>query len=742
MIDFNGSRRSWIYRGLSASFAGAHAGLLLLGIFHNFVAVDEVGHVPSGLSHWSGRGFAAYRVNPPLPRMIAVLPVLAARPKTDFRGLDVRPGSRPEWTLGLDFRAANPSRYLDLMRLARLSGVIWSLLGCWLVRRWACELYGEAAGCFATALWCFDPTILAFAQLTTPDVPAAVAGLAATYAFWRFVRRPSWSAAVFVGLLLGIAELTKFTLLVFAVVWPLVWWIDRPAIRLSAARIGQALTILLVGLATINAGYGFQGTAARLDRFVFHSRLFAGEISPTRPAQGGNRFRGTPIGLLPVPVPKDYLQGIDTQRGDFEIGLPSYLAGEWKKGGWWDYYLYALAVKLPLGTWALVLWNLGLTIATTGRSRRGDEAFSLIPAASILIFVSSQTGFSHHMRYILPAFPFVIVSTSKLGAFFEPSESRGARRGPFAVLATVALSWSIVSSTAIAPHWMSYFNEWAGGPERGHDHLLDSNIDWGQDLLDLKAWLDRHPEARPLGLAFFHLLDPISFGIDYDPPPPGPPNPLPADNPWELERYGPRPGYYAISVNYLRGAEFPAPNGRGGKTAISRHDYFAYFRRFRPIARAGYSIYIYHIETAEAEAERRVLGLPPLAGGRESSTSSPSSPKTPTARGTIPTRSPKPRREPDRREKSPDSRRERGRLGFFRTEKDDKTCRNQNARCMIPLQSEGREGRADSVERAENRAGPVRNPLATADRDGIVGFFNGRGRFGRRRSSIGGASVL
>ena len=69
---------------------------------------------------------------------------------------------------------------------------------------------------------------------------------------------------------------------------------------------------------------------------------------------------------------------------------------------------------------------------------------------------------------------------------------------------------------------MSYFNEPAGGPENGHNHLVDSNIDWGQDLLELRDWYRQHPEARPFGLAYYHFLDPRLFGIDYQLPPLGP----------------------------------------------------------------------------------------------------------------------------------------------------------------------------------------------------------------------------
>ena len=58
---------------------------------------------------------------------------------------------------------------------------------------------------------------------------------------------------------------------------------------------------------------------------------------------------------------------------------------------------------------------------------------------------------------------------------------------------------------------------------------------------------------------------------------------------------------------------------RGGTSAIADGrghyrwpppDGFAYFRRFRPLGHAGWSIYIYRITPEECAAARRDMGLP------------------------------------------------------------------------------------------------------------------------------------
>jgi hypothetical protein len=576
-----------------------HALLLLYGIRCHFATRNEVAHVPAGLAVWKTGTFALYRVNPPLPRLLAVLPVLAAQPNTDFDDLSDAPALRQEWEAARRFADLNKQNYMNLIRLARLAGIAWSLLGGWLVYRWAGELYGKRAGLLALALWCFGPNIIAHAQLVTPDIPATVSGLAATYVYWHYLRRCDWDQAVWAGLLLGIAQLTKFTLLVLYPVWALLFLLfnldpNNHAFRAVPLRrrMVQGLCIVLLSLLVLNAGYAFDGTGTPLGEYQFVSRMFNGlpaEQTGDAPMVG-NRFRDTWLAALPVPLPMDYLSGIDVQRRDFEGHMPpSFLAGEWKKGGWWYYYLYALAVKVPLGTLALVLW--GLLLFVVGRPagpRLLDELTLWLPTLAVFTLVSSQTGFNHHMRYVLPLFPFALICASKPACYLQVACWK---RG---LLVLALLSWSIGSSLHVYPHSLSYFNELAGGPDNGHRHLLDSNIDWGQDLLFLKAWVESHPEAASLGLAYRNYIDYHVCGTKFAPVPRDPPTNVPFDE-IDNAQFGPHPGYFAVDLESLK--EFP----------------YTYFEHFQPIAKAGYSIFIYYITPEQAERTRRKMGLAPLS---------------------------------------------------------------------------------------------------------------------------------
>ncbi len=587
-------------RSMAALFFTIHALLLLYGIRCHFATRNEVAHVPAGLAVWHTGTFTLYRVNPPLPRMLAVLPILAAQPNTDFEDLSDAPALRQEWAAARRFADANALNYMDLIRLARLVGVAWSLLGGWLVYRWAGELYGRCAGLFALTLWCFGPNILAHAQLVTPDMPATVSGLAATYVFWHYLRRGEGSYAIGAGLLLGVAQLTKFTLLILYPVWVLLgllYSLDRSnrAFRAVSLRMraGEGLGIVLLSLLVLNAGYAFDGTGMPLGEYQFVSNLFNG--IPAEQTGGGtqlgNRFHDSWLAVLPVPMPMDYVNGIDLQRRDLEGHMPpSFLAGEWRRGGWWYYYLYALAVKVPLGTLALVLWSLLLFVLRrpTGVSFL-DELTLWLPALAMLALVSSQTGFNHHMRYVLPMFPFVLIAAAKPACYLQTVHWK---RG-LVVLALVL--WSVGSSLHVYPHSLSYFNELVGGPDNGHRYLLDSNIDWGQDLLYLKDWVDAHPEAASLGLAYHNYIDYRVCGAEFAAVPRDPPSNVLGEK-MANAQFGPHPGYFAVDLHSLT---------KGGG--------YTYFQRFQPIAKAGYSIFIYRITPEQANRARREMGLSPLA---------------------------------------------------------------------------------------------------------------------------------
>lgn len=594
----------------------AHAGLLAWSAWLHSPVDNEVAHLASGMSHLELGRFDLYRVNPPLVRVVSTLPVLLASPKMTWRSFSADPLTRAEVLVGQDFLFCNGSRSYWLVTLARWGCIPLSLLGGYVCFRWAGKLFGTAAGLLAASLWCFSPYVLGHSSLITPDAHAAALGLTAAYCFWRWLKRPNWGPAALAGLALGLAQLAKFTLLAFYPTWLLLWILYRLPERREMGpgrwlrEAGMVLLLMAASVVVVNAGYCFEGTFQRLGDFRFQSLILAKADSRQGVSHtGGNRFADTWLRGLPVPVPRNYLQGIDTQKSDLEGKKWSYLRGRWRMGGWWYYYLYAWAVKVPLGTWALLLLALVVSIfrGSYNASRR-DELVLLLPPLVVLTLVSSQTGFSVHSRYVLPALPFAFVWISKA------ARAASLRHWVESSLVCMAVCWSVISSLSVYPHSFGYFNELVGGPARGHAHLLGGDTAWGQDLLLLKAWLDDHPEARPLGIAVSTAVDPRLLGIEFVLPPVGPRFPAAGADP-PAGPIGPLPGWYALDVNHLHETPLSAADGRGGWQSVltSSHSY-GYFQRFQPQAMAGYSIHVYHITLEEANRVRRELALPALSG--------------------------------------------------------------------------------------------------------------------------------
>ena len=469
---------SFRFRWPLISLLGVHISLLAWSGYCHSPSQNEIGHLPAGIAIWQYGRFDLYRVNPPLVKLLAAAPVCVWQPDITLNNYDSSPELRPEVWIGQRFTESNGNRSFWFFTLARWACIPLSILGGWCCFQWARLLYGERAGLLALTLWCFSPNVLAHASMITPDAGAAALGITATYAYWRWLQKSSWKRSLVAGALLELAGLTKFTWLVLFPLWPLLWlfWSFSTKDNTSQRRLSrtwpQLATILLTALYVINVGYAFEGSCTRLGDFEFVSASLSGGDVLADPNETRNYFRGSWLGAVPVPVPADFIVGIDQQMRDFDRGKPSYLLGEHSDRGWWYYYLVALAFKVPLGTWVLAILSIwGFWRFRPGGARLRDQVVLLAPAITVFVIVSSETGFSRHMRYVLPAFPFAFVWVSQVAA------SVGRCRWLYSVVVLSAVAWSVISSLSVYPHSLSYFNEFAGGPLGGPKVLLDSNID-------------------------------------------------------------------------------------------------------------------------------------------------------------------------------------------------------------------------------------------------------------------------
>jgi len=578
------------------------AALLAWGALRHSPINTEALALPSGLGHWVLGRDALYRTTPPLVHSVAAIPSLFFQPKLDWSAYRSGPGAHAEGAVAEAFIARNGPSVFCLFTYGRWACIPLVLLGGYICARWARELYGEAAGLIALTLWAFSPDVLGYGQFIIPDIAAGAVAAAAVYTFCGWLRARCAVNALLVGVVLGFAQSTKYLLLalypLLALLWITSYWPNRidSTRKVFAREAPQFFMLVLASVVVVNLVYGFSGTGRKLGTYTFVSSFLRGssERSPAL-VTGGNRFRGGLLGDVPLPLPEDYVMGIDTQLHDAEQGAVCYLRGQWRTDSPWYYHLYALAIKVPLGTWCLAALALGCSVVQTcPAKRRADELALVLSAVGFLVLVSAQPVLTNHVRYAFVVLPFLFVWIAKVAVLLSGPAMRA--------IVLACLAWTLASSLFIYPHCMSYFNELAGGPSLGHRHLLGSNLSISQDLFYLKKWADAHPDARPLKLVFYGFGQGQLLGIDYAVP-------AVSAGRFPLHELASR-SWYGIDVNSVLGDRHALSSNLGiaYTVPLKEEGDYRYFQRLTPVDRVGYSIWIYHPSTAGADQTAKAVG--------------------------------------------------------------------------------------------------------------------------------------
>jgi hypothetical protein len=225
----------------------------------------------------------------------------------------------------------------------------------------------------------------------------------------------------------------------------------------------------------------------------------------------------------------------------------------------------------------MLLLLAGAVILTLRECSFSREAPLLLPCLGYLL-VLMLSSFNLGYRHLLPVLPFLFVYVSKVANRLSPIAYRNTQYAICAILT----GWYVVGSLCIYPHYLAYFNEAVGGPGNGYRILVDSNIDWGQDLLGLKRYVNQEGISH-IKLSYFGPDRTDYLGMNVEPLPGLPPtSDLWHNLPFKPEN--PEPGVYAISVTNLQELFF-----------VEKRAY-PWFRAREPDAVIGYSIHVYRVE--------------------------------------------------------------------------------------------------------------------------------------------------
>lgn len=461
--------------------------------------IDEPAHIGCGME-WLDKG--TYKLepqHPPLARAAAALGPYLAGSRSQGRDWMYNEG------IAILYADGGYQRTLTLARLGILP-FFWLLSV--LVFLWSRKRFGRLAAVIAALLITSLPPVLAHAGLATTDMALTCFVTAALVALLEWVRKPGYGTGVLLGISTGMAVLSKLSAIPFlacaGVVALVVYLVmTRPGVG-GALRQGRALlpsfaVAAIVCLLLVWAGY----------RFSFGPGPYFGQAA--------------------VPAP-EFFAGIDQVQGHNRAGHPSYLMGRRSETGFWFYYPIVLAIKTPLAV--LILVGIGLPLFIRKRHEPGGWRYwtSLAFIAGILGFaLSSRINIG--VRHVLPLYVFsAIVAGVAAADLFGQGQTR--RWAPW--LALALLAWSTGSSALSHPDYLPYVNEIAAS--KPEDWVVDSDLDWGQDMNRLAAKL------RELGAAQV-AFDPFVLGHWQL-------HGMPRTVPFNIEQ--PVPGWNAASITHLK----------------------------------------------------------------------------------------------------------------------------------------------------------------------------------------------
>ncbi len=583
--------------------------------------IDEGFHITSGYEYLRTGRVRLFDEHPPLAKALFAWPLLLIP--------DLVPPERASAYAAGDLIAvtqATTLAYTPIDRVIVACRVPVALLCVLLaagVYRLARKLAGNRSALLALAFFTFDPNILAHGSLATTDLGSTAFifwTLGALYTYLRAPTRTKWWG---VAILLGLAQLTKLTAIalvpVCGVAFVLHAWFHAHDKR-SGALFNAALSYVgMVAVAALVVWLGY-GLEVRPVSTIAHGTLplpAAGHIERWERLRANLAYGR-----------ESFLLGQNRMHG-----WPQYFP-----------IAFLIKTPLPtliLGVWAVLRCGLqvaGYKLQVTGcRSQVLTRIQRVLPLIlfPVLYVVSSLTStINIGYRHLLPILPLLYVgigvgnreygvgSRKRAGriangerriANGERRMANGERRmanselritnyasrifpyslllTPYSLLLTLysllltlyslLLTWLIIGTLAVAPHFLTFFNEIAGGPENGWRFLADSNTDWGQALKALAAY-QRENETGPVYLSQFTFLDPATYGVAYIPI-----APMSGAEPVLPRRFNPAPGLYAISATTLDGVPLGDP------------EMYDWFRWKTPNIQIANALHFYHVTPDE-----------------------------------------------------------------------------------------------------------------------------------------------
>ena len=516
-------KRDWKYSAAIAALTLV-ACVRVASTYRVFSAtVDEPQHLSADYG-WLAGAYTTDPTHPPLSRIFFDLPLWLEHVPAPQPANDIDRGNQLLYY---------GDRYEKNLARARSGNLLFLIIGITTVAAWARRLFSPGAGILAAALYSSIPVILGHAGLITTDMAVAATLPLALLMLDRYLEQPSTHRAIALGVAIGAGMLSKMSFLVYfpacvVVIVALRW---RPRFR---AR--DVAAIIVTTLLTVWAGYHFQ-----IGRPVDVPKLTPEILAAAHIPKAVYEAR--------IPAP-ELVAGIALLKLHNAGGHTAFLLGEQSRKGWWYYFPVVLFYKTPIPLLILFAW--GAAILLKQRRRQPLEPL-LVTLAILAVAMSSSLNIG--IRHIMPLYaPLSIVAA--IGALAIWHSARGA----FGRVALAGLlAWFFAGVAVEHPDYLAWFNE-AAQPNPARI-AVDSNLDWGQDVLRLaRVVRKRHID---------HLYIVMNFST--------------------------RMGAHGIEAEWLRPNEKVTGWVAAGENWLAFTDEYDWLRAYQPVQKVGKSIRLYYI---------------------------------------------------------------------------------------------------------------------------------------------------
>lgn len=618
---------AWVW-WLAAAMILGQAVLAWTATRSKSMTIDEIAHLTGGVALWQGDQRLVPE-NGNLPQRIGALPAVRAGAILPPPDSSVQQAA-DVWRIGHQawFKTPGQNHWPVLSGGRAVMTIFLMGVGAmvfWWSRRW----WGDAAGLRALAVATLSPTALAHGALITSDMAAALLLPLSAGLFWWHLHRNTWVSLTLTCLAVGLACVAKFSAVLLAptfLLLDLLWLrVGRTVpLRIALAKLTRDhLIIVAAVMATIWTFHGWRYQPVPGGSLLQHQYAKPWEVVLTkdRPARKAllTACRDWKI------FPEAYTYGAAYMTWSADRRL-AFLNGEIRRTGWRHFFPVAFGIKTPLVILVLACLGAG-TILVSWKRRPGRIKDGLYCSAPLLIWTAIYTAvtINSHLnighRHLLPIYPGLFILC---GAAVHLQT-----RGRPWIIGGLTAALALISFQ-IRPHYLAYFNELVGGPSNGYKHLVDSSLDWGQDLPGLAEWLrENNQDNKPVYLSYFGTSDPYYYGINAYRIGSG--SPVIHNKSWFLLK----DGYYALSAtmlqlhNYGRWSTKRENSYRALRVYVRQfenrvHDDPAELQEFLttlnllsqermsrlchvlassdPIAHIGHSILIFHLTEEEAQA--------------------------------------------------------------------------------------------------------------------------------------------